>query len=126
MSGLPSIDWDLDPVFVTVPQAAVVGVAGAIALYSFVQGARKKGSDHNSTGVLFALLAFVAWKYMEKGLELRYYSMLFVGVFLGGYALLKWQIERGGGPAEDAEIGRASCRERVEISGVGGGVRGIG
>jgi phosphatidylglycerol---prolipoprotein diacylglyceryl transferase len=102
MSALPSIDWDLDPVFVTVPQAAVVGVAGAIALYSFVQGARKKGSDHNSTGVLFALLAFVAWKYMEKGLELRYYSMLFVGVFLGGYALLKWQIERGGGPAEDA------------------------
>jgi phosphatidylglycerol:prolipoprotein diacylglycerol transferase len=102
MSGLPSIDWNLDPVFVTVPQAAVVGVAAAVALYSFVQGARKKGSDHTSTGLLFALLGFVAWKYMDKGLELRYYSMLFVGVFLGGYALLKWQIERGGGPPEDA------------------------
>ncbi len=102
MSSLPSIDWDLDPVFVTVPQAAVVGVAGAVALYSFFQGARKKGSDHNTTGLLFAALAFVAWKYMERGLELRYYSMLFVGVFLGGYALLKWQIERGGGPPEDS------------------------
>src|SRR6185295_10593732 len=52
--------------------------------------------------LLFAVLGFIAWKYMEKGLELRYYSMLFVVVFLGGYALLKWQIERGGGPAEDA------------------------
>ena len=102
MSSLPSVDWDLDPVFVSVPQGAVIGVAGAIALYSFFQGMRRKGGDHTSTGVLFALLAFVAYKYMEHGLELRYYSMLFVGVFLGGYALLKWQIERGGGPAEDA------------------------
>ncbi len=33
---------------------------------------------------------------------LRYYSLLFVGVFMGGYALLKWQIERGGGDEEDA------------------------
>jgi prolipoprotein diacylglyceryl transferase len=102
MSRLPSVTWDLDPVFVSVPQTAVVVVAGAIALYSFLQGARKKGGDHNMTGVLFAGLAFIAWKFMEHGLELRYYSMLFVGVFLGGYALLKWQIVRGGGPAEDA------------------------
>ncbi len=35
-------------------------------------------------------------------LALRYYSLLFVGVFLGGYALLKWQIVRGGGDEEDA------------------------
>ncbi|HSU40239.1 MAG TPA: prolipoprotein diacylglyceryl transferase, partial [Polyangiaceae bacterium] len=102
MSLLPSIDWDLDPVFVSVPQAAVVGIAGAIALYSFFQALRHKGGDNTSTGILFALLAFVAYRYMERGLELRYYSMLFVVVFLGGYGLLKWQIERGGGPAEDA------------------------
>jgi len=102
MSRLPSVTWDLDPVFVAIPQTAVVVVAGAIALYSFIQGARKKGSDHNTTGILFGVLAFIAWKFMDHGLELRYYSMLFVGVFLGGYALLKWQIVRGGGPAEDA------------------------
>jgi prolipoprotein diacylglyceryl transferase len=102
MSSLPSVNWDLDPVFVSVPQTAVVVVAGAIALYSFFQGARNKGGDHNMTGILFAGLAFIAWKWMEHGLELRYYSMLFVGVFLGGYALLKWQIVRGGGPADDA------------------------
>jgi len=102
MSSLPTVNWDIDPVFVSVPQTAVVVVAGAIALYSFLQGARHKGGDHTMTGVLFAGLAFIAWRFMEHGLELRYYSMLFVGVFLGGYALLKWQIERGGGPGEDA------------------------
>jgi len=102
MSSLPSVNWDLDPVFVSIPQTAVIVVAGAIALYSFFQGARKKGGDHTTTGMLFAALALIAWKWMDHGLELRYYSMLFVGVFLGGYALLKWQIVRGGGPAEDA------------------------
>lgn len=34
--------------------------------------------------------------------ELRYYSLIFVGVFLGGYQLLRWQIERGGGEERDA------------------------
>ncbi|HEY3237053.1 MAG TPA: prolipoprotein diacylglyceryl transferase [Polyangiaceae bacterium] len=34
--------------------------------------------------------------------QLRYYSLLFVVVFLGGYALLKWQIVRGGGDEEEA------------------------
>jgi prolipoprotein diacylglyceryl transferase len=35
-------------------------------------------------------------------IALRYYSLIFVLVFLGGYWLLKWQIERGGGDEEDA------------------------
>jgi prolipoprotein diacylglyceryl transferase len=39
---------------------------------------------------------------MGGPLELRYYSLLFVAVFLGGYSLLKWQITRAGGPASDA------------------------
>lgn len=34
--------------------------------------------------------------------ELRYYSLIFVAVFLGGHALLRWQIMRGGGDEEDA------------------------
>ncbi len=34
--------------------------------------------------------------------ELRYYSLIFVAVFLGGHALLRWQIMRGGGEDEDA------------------------
>lgn len=32
---------------------------------------------------------------------LRWYSLLFVGVFLGGYALVDWQIRRGGGDKEE-------------------------
>ena len=39
---------------------------------------------------------------MGPMVELRYYSMLFVVVFLGGHALLNWQIKRGGGGPEVA------------------------
>lgn len=102
MSSLPKFTWDQSPIFYQIPQDFVIGVAGLIAAYSLVQGMRKKGGDHFSTAALFGVLAFVAWQYMESGLELRYYSLLFVGVFLGGYSLLKWQIVRGGGPASDA------------------------
>jgi phosphatidylglycerol:prolipoprotein diacylglycerol transferase len=102
MSSLPKFTWDQSPIFYQIPQEFVIGVAGLIAAYSVIQGLRRKGGDHYSTAALFGVLAFVAWKYMESGLELRYYSLLFVGVFLGGYSLLKWQIVRGGGPASDA------------------------
>jgi phosphatidylglycerol---prolipoprotein diacylglyceryl transferase len=33
---------------------------------------------------------------------IRYYSLLYVCVFLGGYRLLDWQIKRAGGPEQDA------------------------
>lgn len=42
-----------------------------------------------------ALLHLGSW-------ELRYYSLIFVVVFLGGYQLLRWQIMRGGGEEQDA------------------------
>lgn len=32
----------------------------------------------------------------------RYYSLLYLGVFLGGYKLLDWQLRRAGGDPEDA------------------------
>jgi len=102
MSNLPKVDWDVDPVFLQVPKDLALAIAGAIAVYSVIQGMRRKGSDHYVTALLFGVLGFVVHKYMGEGLELRYYSLLFVGVFLGGYALLKWQIVRGGGRTEDA------------------------
>ncbi|MCC6217500.1 MAG: prolipoprotein diacylglyceryl transferase [Polyangiaceae bacterium] len=43
---------------------------------------------------------FLSWSIGP--LELRYYSLLFVFVFLGGYQLLRWQVVRGGGDEEDA------------------------
>jgi phosphatidylglycerol:prolipoprotein diacylglycerol transferase len=100
--SLPQVNWDVDPVFLNIPKTLVIGVAAAIALYSLFQGTRKKGGDHLSTAALFGALAVLAWQFMGDALELRYYSLLFVAVFLGGYALLKWQIVRGGGEADDA------------------------
>src|SRR5689334_20841092 len=102
MSNLPKIRWDVDPVFLPIPKDLVIAIAAAISVYSLIQGMRRKGSDHYTTAVLFGGLAFVAWQYMGVALELRYYSLLFVAVFLGGYSLLKWQITRAGGPASDA------------------------
>ncbi len=100
--SLPQITWDVDPVFLQIPKTLVIGVAGVIALYSLFQGTRRKGGDHLSTAALFGALALIAWKFMGDALELRYYSLLFVAVFLGGYSLLKWQIVRGGGDEDDA------------------------
>ncbi len=102
MSNLPKVNWDIDPIFLPIPRDMVITIAGAIAAYSLIQGMRRKGSDHYSTAVLFGVLTFVAYKYMGPALELRYYSLLFVVVFLGGYSLLKWQVVRGGGNADDA------------------------
>jgi prolipoprotein diacylglyceryl transferase len=102
MSNLPKITWDIDPVFLAIPKDLVIAIAGAVAVYSLLQGMRRKGSDHYTTAFLFGALAVVAWQYMGEALELRYYSLLFVAVFLGGYSLLKWQITRAGGPASDA------------------------
>jgi phosphatidylglycerol:prolipoprotein diacylglycerol transferase len=100
--SLPKLTWDVDPVFLHIPKTLVIGVAGAIALYSLFQASRRKGGDHLSTAALFGALALIAWKFMGDSLELRYYSLLFVAVFLGGYSLLKWQIVRGGGEGDDA------------------------
>ncbi len=42
------------------------------------------------------------WMSWMPGDGIRYYSLLYVGVFLGGYRLLDWQIRRAGGSEEDA------------------------
>jgi phosphatidylglycerol---prolipoprotein diacylglyceryl transferase len=49
--------------------------------------------------ILVHFPAWLAWLPVEG---LRYYSILYVGVFLGGYKLLDWQIRRAGGDPEDA------------------------
>jgi len=42
------------------------------------------------------------WLSFMPGDGIRYYSLLYVCVFLGGYRLLDWQIRRAGGSEEDA------------------------
>jgi phosphatidylglycerol:prolipoprotein diacylglycerol transferase len=49
--------------------------------------------------ILVHFPAWLAWLPVDG---IRYYSLLYVGVFLGGYKLLDWQIQRAGGDPEDA------------------------
>jgi prolipoprotein diacylglyceryl transferase len=47
------------------------------------------------------LFYYPSWLSFLPGDGIRYYSLLYVGVFLGGYKLIDWQIRRAGGPEED-------------------------
>ena len=95
-AGLTFVAWKMTE--------AKLGIAYFLGLIGVLigEGIRRKASDNYITAALFAALGFIALRYMPESLELRYYSLLFVGVFLGGYSFLKWQIVRSGGPAEDA------------------------
>jgi prolipoprotein diacylglyceryl transferase len=46
------------------------------------------------------LVHYPSWMPLP-GDGVRYYSLLYVGVFLGGYKLIDWQIRRAGGSEED-------------------------
>lgn len=48
------------------------------------------------------LFYYPSWLSFLPGDGMRYYSLLYIGVFLGGYRILDWQIRRAGGPEEDA------------------------
>lgn len=111
---LPSFTWNLDPVAIKFPAFPLQPVAlGAAALSAFSafwawrKSKREAIDDKGSVsfGVLMAigcLAAAFIWPEARPSLELRYYSLLFVVVFLAGYALLNWQIRRGGGAPEEA------------------------
>lgn len=99
---LPTVDWDIPPILTSLPRSAVVAVLGGFAGISFIYGLVRKEKDQLWSGVFFAVLAAVVANYMPESYGIRYYSLLFVFVFLGGHALLKWQITRARGPAEDA------------------------
>ena len=99
---LPTVDWDVSPILTSLPRSAVVAVLGGFAAISFIYGLVRKEKDQIWSGVFFAVLAAVVANYMPESYGIRYYSLLFVFVFLGGHALLKWQITRARGPAEDA------------------------
>jgi phosphatidylglycerol:prolipoprotein diacylglycerol transferase len=47
------------------------------------------------------LVYYPSWLSILPGEGIRYYSLLYVGVFLGGYRFLDWQIRRGGGTEEE-------------------------
>ncbi len=99
-----TITWDVDPVMVHIPRAAVLGIMGATALLQLVIGLNKKSRESLTSAALVGALAFVAWGFMEDSWELRYYPMIFMVVFVGGRALMNWQITRGGGQRNEADL----------------------
>lgn len=102
LAALPSWTWDVDPVFLRLPKGAVAAVVAAFGVISLLLGLKRKISDQTTTGVIFLLMAGVMAQFLSDKVELRYYSLLFVVVFLGGHALLNWQVKRGGGSPEVA------------------------
>ena len=99
---LPSYTWPLTPVLYVLPKAWVAGTIGGVGLLMVLYGLLKKEREQMVTGFFFAGIAALILQFMGPSIELRYYSLLFVVVFLGGHALLNWQIKRGGGAAEVA------------------------
>lgn len=99
---LPSWTWDLDPVFLRLPKGAVAAVIAVFGVISLLMGLKRKISDQTTTGVMFLGMAGLIMAFLSDKVELRYYSLLFVVVFLGGHALLNWQVKRGGGSPEVA------------------------
>ena len=99
---LPSYTWTVDPVFWRIPNNGVALAVGGVGVLMLLYGFYKKEREQMITGLVFALAAGAISHFMGGTIELRYYSLLFVVVFLGGHALLNWQIKRGGGAPEVA------------------------
>ena len=99
---MPNFTWTQEPVAFGLPRNPVLIVLGLVAVFMLLSGLRTKQRDMTTFGLVMAGLTFVAYKFLPDPLEIRWYSLLFVGVFLGGYSLLNWQIRRGGGGEEVA------------------------
>jgi prolipoprotein diacylglyceryl transferase len=102
LSQLPKWTWTVSPVMASPPKGPVVALVAAIGVVSLLIGLKRKISDQVTTGLMFLVMAGIVYAFLGDSLPLRYYSLLFVVVFLGGHALLNWQIKRGGGGAEVA------------------------
>jgi len=102
LSQLPQWVWTVHPVLASPPKGPIVAVIAALGVISLLIGLKRKVSDQTTTGVMFLAMAGLIWMFLGEALQLRYYSLLFVVVFLGGHALLNWQIKRGGGSPEVA------------------------
>lgn len=94
---MPNFTWDVGPIALEIPKGPLLLVVGGIALVMLLFGLVKKQNDLTVFGLFMGAILAVASSFLPDPIGLRYYSLLFVGVFLGGYSLLNWQITRGGG-----------------------------
>jgi phosphatidylglycerol:prolipoprotein diacylglycerol transferase len=99
---VPNFTWSVDPIALEIPKGPLLLVVGAIAALMLITGLVKRENDLSIFGLFMGAVLLIASSYLPDPIGLRYYSLLFVGVFLGGYALLNWQIRRAGGPVEAA------------------------
>lgn len=99
---LPTITWDADPIAFAIPRGPLLLVVGGIALVMLITGLAKRQGDVARFGLLMGAIVAIFAQFLPDPIGIRWYSLLFVGVFLGGYGLLDWQIRRGGGPPETA------------------------
>jgi prolipoprotein diacylglyceryl transferase len=99
---LPKWTWTVHPVLWAPPKGAAVALIAAFGVISLLLGLKRKITDQVTTGVMFLGMAGLIYLFLGDHLPLRYYSLLFVVVFLGGHALLNWQVKRGGGSPEVA------------------------
>jgi phosphatidylglycerol:prolipoprotein diacylglycerol transferase len=99
---LPKWTWTVNPVLFAPAKAPAAALIAAIGVVSLLLGLKRKITDQTTTGVLFLAMAGAIFLFMPEHLQLRYYSLLFVVVFLGGHALLNWQVKRGGGSPDVA------------------------
>lgn len=97
-----TFDWNLDPVAFSIPKLFVVGALALAALSLLAQGLKSKVLEPSLFGVVLGIVSLVVWNMAPEGIPIRYYSLIFVAVFLGGYWLLNWQVRRGGGGDEEA------------------------
>jgi phosphatidylglycerol:prolipoprotein diacylglycerol transferase len=102
LAQLPKWTWTVHPVLWEPPKGPIVALVAAFGLISLLLGLKRKISDQTTTGVMFLAMAGLIYGLLGDHLPLRYYSLLFVVVFLGGHALLNWQVKRGGGSPEVA------------------------
>jgi len=102
LAQLPKWTWTVHPVLWEPPKGPVVALVAAFGVISLLLGLKRKITDQTTTGVMFLAMAGLIYALLGEHLPLRYYSLLFVVVFLGGHALLNWQVKRGGGGSEVA------------------------
>lgn len=99
---MPNFTWDVDPIALQFDKGTLMMVVGGLAALMLLFGLAKKQTDLAVFGLFLGAVLALLNNFVPDPVGIRYYSLLFVGVFLGGYALLNWQIQRGGGDEEVA------------------------
>jgi phosphatidylglycerol---prolipoprotein diacylglyceryl transferase len=99
---VPKFTWDMGPTALEIPKGPLLLFVGGVAVLMLLYGLVRKQNDLTVFGLFMGALIGVVSSFLPDPIAIRFYSLLFVGVFLGGYALLNWQIRRGKGDAEVA------------------------